>query len=155
MSAAAALTIAQPKPPTRSRRKPARRAAPKPKPQPRTLSPMAWALCAGLPFTSFGLVWLVGECFLSGVDWLGWCASALVAFILVVSAPHCAAAVASHWRTGARDGWCVAVALEGAIVVLDLTHLCGPETLRTAALVALALPIAAVALLNAAAVRMH
>jgi hypothetical protein len=121
----------------------------------KSLSPVAWALCVGLPLTSIGMVWLAGEAFLTGYAWLGWLAAALVAFTLAVSAPHCAAAVSSEWKTGKRDGWFVAAALEGAIVVLDLTHLAGPESLRTAAFFALVVPIVGIAVLNALAVRRH
>ncbi len=122
--------------------------------EPKDLSMTARSLCVGLPIMSLAMVWLAGECFLSAHIVLGIAAALLVLFVQGVSMPHAARAITTTWHTCKRDGWLVAAALEGSIVVLDLTHLLGPEALRMFALVTLVAPVFAIAALNIIAVRM-
>lgn len=122
---------------------------------PMTLSRVAIALCCGLPLTTFAMTWLASESFMGGQTWLGCLAACVALFMLGVSMPHCADAIGHEWKTSARDAWFVAAALEMSIVVLDLTHLAGPTSLREPALWAMAVPCVMIALLNTIAVRHH
>lgn len=165
-----ALSIAPDAPvaaPAKRARKP--RAARKPSPRkavapaapvaapavPMDLSRVAVALCCGLPLTTFAMTWLASESFMGGMTWLGCLAACVALFMLGVSMPHCKDAIAHEWKTSDRDAWFVAAALEMSIVVLDLTHLAGPEGLRNAALYAMAVPCVMIAILNTIAVRHH